>query len=266
MINPRKVRHLWTGGVISVLVMAGILCTWRLVHRADLAMRNDLLHKAEVVARSLNPERITSLSGTPSDMARPEYSSLKRQLASIAAGDGSSHSIFLMGCNPDGHVVFYVDNEVVGSESEPPTGEIYEDIPPAYLTGFDTKKVLTVGSVTDRESRNRAGSHKASSNRRAPGDAGYGRGFGKLENRTRQGGFSIDRHDHGAHLDFSGRYEFILPASSRRRWRIWERAISGIDSGWGRGAGADFFLSHGRPITRRPVPIWRRSGFWQTRK
>jgi len=136
--------------LIFLTVVAGAATVFWTVQRADLGMRKDRLRAAELVARSLNLQRLGSLSGSVSDVENPVYLRLKRQLSGVAGADVKCRFIYLMGRRDDGRVFFYVDSEPSGSEDESPAGQIYEEISADYLRAFDMKTALSVGPVTDR--------------------------------------------------------------------------------------------------------------------
>ena len=137
----------WWGCSIA---FTGVVLTGWLVYRADLAIRKDQLHKARMLALTLNLQSMCCLSGTVEDVKRPEYLRLKRQLRSVSEMDKNCRFLYLMGRRNDGKVFFYVDNEPLGSKDESVAGEIYKDIPASYQRVFDTKSALTVGPETDR--------------------------------------------------------------------------------------------------------------------
>ncbi|MBI9073663.1 MAG: PAS domain-containing protein [Melioribacteraceae bacterium] len=147
LVSKAQRRHILP---LSIVLLAGLILTWWTVENTDHTMRESHLHTANLVSKSVNLERLQSLSGTEADLGTPDYLRLKEQLARIAGADENCRFIYLMGRLPDGRVFFYVDNEPVGSEDEAPAGQIYEEVSAEYLSVFDTKNALTVGPVTDR--------------------------------------------------------------------------------------------------------------------
>jgi len=143
-------KNRWTVVVLLVMLATGALFAWWMVHWTDQAMRNDLLHQAQLVAQSVSLDRLQGLSGTEVDLDSPDYLRLKEQLARVKHANDKCRFIYLMGRRTDGTVFFFVDNEPVGSEDESPAGQIYDEVSPEYLGAFDTRAELIEGPVTDR--------------------------------------------------------------------------------------------------------------------
>ena len=147
-------RHrtwIWQRALIAAVVLSvGMLSTWWMVHRADQAMRGDLLRETRLMAQSVNLARVQALSGTEADLDSADYLRLKEQLASAKEANDRFRFIYIMGRNAEGAVFFFVDNEAVGSENEAPAGMIYDDAPGAFLQVFDTAVPETVGPFTDQ--------------------------------------------------------------------------------------------------------------------
>jgi PAS domain S-box-containing protein len=137
-------------GMITALIILGMLLAWWAVHRADSAMRLGLLRQTKMVAQAVRVDRLLALTGTVADLDTPGYLQIKELLSSVKKADTRCRFIYLMGRKPDGQVFFFVDNEPVGSKDESPAGQIYEEISPEFLPVFDEKISATVGPVTDR--------------------------------------------------------------------------------------------------------------------
>ncbi|MCD4829335.1 MAG: PAS domain S-box protein [Candidatus Cloacimonetes bacterium] len=140
----------WTAGILLVYLLSGGLFTWFMLKLTDRNMRNELLLSANLVATSMNIERIKSLSGAEADLGTVDYLRLKQQLAQARDVNRNCRFIYLMGQMPDGAVFFFVDSEPVGSEDESLAGQIYEEISVEYLQAFETGTQLVDGPVTNR--------------------------------------------------------------------------------------------------------------------
>ncbi len=135
--------------LIALFILGG-LSIWRFASRVENNMRNELLVQAQLVASSINVERILTLTGTGADLGTPDYLRRKEMLALVRAANPKYRFVYLIGRRLDGTVFFYADSEPVGSADESPAGQVYDDIPPEFLQAFDTRTGMVEGPATDR--------------------------------------------------------------------------------------------------------------------
>ena len=135
--------------LLGILLAGGVLI-WRTVLQADNAMRVDLLQQTQLLAQTLDPERIERLSATAADLENPEYLRLKEQLAATQAAIPLCRFLYLMGSKPDGELFFLVDSEDPSSKDYSPPGQIYEEAPASYHRVFATHEAATEGPCADR--------------------------------------------------------------------------------------------------------------------
>ncbi len=135
---------------IAAVLAGGALLTWWMVVRADRELRKNLLEQTQLVAQTVNLDRVRALTGTEADLNAPDYLRLKEQFARIKAANDRCRFVYLMGRQTDGQIFFFVDNEPVGSENESPAGQVYEEASPEYHRAFDTRAELVEGPITDR--------------------------------------------------------------------------------------------------------------------
>jgi PAS domain S-box-containing protein len=135
--------------VVIILCGGSYLTRWT-VQRADRDMRDDLLARAGAVAMSIEPRRVSGLTGTARDLELPSYLRFKEQLAAVADADPLCRFIYIMGRRSDGRVFFYLDNEPPGSDDEAPAGQLYDEVSPEVLRVFEEQIAMTVGPVEDR--------------------------------------------------------------------------------------------------------------------
>lgn len=113
-------------------------------------MRNGLLIQAEMVTQAINIEKVKTLSGTENDLESPDYLRLKEQLAKIITANEKCHFIYLMGQEPDGSIIFLVDNEPSDSEDYSAPGDHYDDASAELISVFETGRSLVEGPVVDQ--------------------------------------------------------------------------------------------------------------------
>jgi PAS domain S-box-containing protein len=154
-------RHLFRRGIRGVsffigfaaalaLLIAGALHVWQTVRQTDREMRADLLARTRLMAEALNAERIGELSGTESDIGKPEYIRLKEQFIVLKQANDDLRFIYLMGRRPDGTIFFFVDNEPSGSSDYAPPGYVYSDISVPFRQAMDTWSEVVDGPLVDQ--------------------------------------------------------------------------------------------------------------------
>ncbi|MFO8083753.1 MAG: response regulator [Desulfobacterales bacterium] len=135
--------------LILVILTVGACFSWWIASRTDQKMRANLLHETQLVVHAVNNEQLQALSGTESDLEKPEYFHLKKQLGAIRSANPQYQFIYLMGCKPDGTVFFFVDDVPVGHDDESPAGMIYEDASEKLREIFDTGVPFIEGPLPD---------------------------------------------------------------------------------------------------------------------
>jgi PAS domain S-box-containing protein len=136
--------------VVALILAAGAALTHRQVRRADEQMRDDLLRQTMHIARALNPEHVTALSGTEADLSSHRYARLKTQLLQARLLYSKCRFLYLTGRKPDGTIFFFVDSEPADSEDGSPPGETYEEATEVFQQVFTSREPATEGPVADR--------------------------------------------------------------------------------------------------------------------
>ncbi len=143
----------WLIAMIAAVLIVGTILTWWMVQRVDREMREVLLLEARLVERSLNVNRIRTLTGTDADLENPDYRRLKEQLTLIRKSHQKCRFLYLMGRKADGNLFLHVDSESTDSKDYSPPGQPYREAPEGYRRVFDTRDNATVGPVSDRWGR-----------------------------------------------------------------------------------------------------------------
>ena len=131
------------------LILAGVIVSWVTAYRTNLTMRRDVLKQLEMVAPAINIARIKSLSGSENDLKNPDYLRLKQLLSEVKEVDEKTRFIYLMRMEPDGRVIFLVDNEPPDSEDYSAPGDIYHDASTELLQAFESGKPFVEGPEVD---------------------------------------------------------------------------------------------------------------------
>jgi PAS domain S-box-containing protein len=140
----------WWHIIALVIIIAGVFLTIWTAQQQDQRMRTELLTKAKIATESIDPARLETLNGSPSDITSPDYQYQKAKLARIRAADPSIRFAYLMGQRPDGGVFFYGDSEPADSPDYSPPGQEYPEVSALFLKAFSEKAELTEGPSSDR--------------------------------------------------------------------------------------------------------------------
>lgn len=135
--------------ILFVIILGGVL-TWYTHDQVEKEMRNNLLEKARIAARSIDKQKLTSLAGSLEDTSKADYQAVKNQLLHMREAYPHCKFLYLMGRNTKGVVFFYVDSQSPDSEDYAGPGLIYSEVSGEYLAAFKQKTEKTVGPVEDR--------------------------------------------------------------------------------------------------------------------
>lgn len=113
-------------------------------------MRNELLIQAEMVTQAINVKKVRNLSGAGQDLEDPDYLLLKEQLTKIISANEKCHFIYLMSQEPDGAIIFLVDNEPPDSEDYSAPGDQFNEATAELISVFETGRSLVEGPVIDQ--------------------------------------------------------------------------------------------------------------------
>lgn len=114
-------------------------------HSAELKFLSD----AGIVARTINTNRIKSLSGTKDDLLNPDFIRLKSQLINIRELNKEYRFIYLCRLKKDGSVIILIDSESEDSTDCSPPGDLYYDAPEELKLVLNDGKRRTA-NYTDR--------------------------------------------------------------------------------------------------------------------
>ncbi len=155
MSDRRTARLSGTSGprlvavLLAALAAVGLFAWWTAV-RADRAMRADLLLQTQLVAETVNIQRVQALSGTKADRDSPDYLRIKEQLAAVRSANPRCRFLYLMGRKADGTIFFFVDSEPAGSKDYSPPGKVYEEVPERVRRVFAGRTSVVEGPVAGR--------------------------------------------------------------------------------------------------------------------
>jgi PAS domain S-box-containing protein len=141
-----------TTTILSLAALAiGALLAWWIVSRADTGMRTDLLQETKLIAQALNLDRIKALSGSVTDLKKPEYLRIRDQLNIACSAMTRCSSVYVTGRKSDGTVFFFVDSRPNDQQNHFSPGQTYAEASMNHRRVFSTGASIVEGPVTDRE-------------------------------------------------------------------------------------------------------------------
>ena len=139
--------------VLIIALIGGWFATDQAGRFAHRDLRSNLTSKARAIAASVPVANVTRLTGTPSDLMRPDYHYLQDLTLSIGAVQDDVRYMNLLGMRGD-TFFFLVDIEPVHyAKSVKPVfqpGDLYENGPPALSETFRQGRTIIVGPYHDR--------------------------------------------------------------------------------------------------------------------
>jgi PAS domain S-box-containing protein len=139
----------WWHVIALIIIITGVYLTILTAQQQDQQLRSELLTKAKIAAENIDPAMLEALTGSPSDIASPDYLYLKVKMARIRNADPSIRFAYLLGQKPEG-IFFYVDSEPADSEDQSPPGQVYTEATSHIVTAFSDKEPMTEGPDSDR--------------------------------------------------------------------------------------------------------------------
>jgi PAS domain S-box-containing protein len=140
----------WWKVIAAVVLIAGVILTVLSAQQQDQSMRHDLLIKTSIAKTGVPFETIAAMTGSPADLASPEYLALKAQLGQIRATDPGIRFVYVTGQRKDGTILIYADSELPSSPDYSPPGQEYTEAPAVLKEVFATGVMASEGPYTDR--------------------------------------------------------------------------------------------------------------------
>lgn len=136
--------------LVVVILAVGVMLSWYIYALADKSERNALTHQAAMLAETVTPTDIYSMSATEADIVNPRYIELKDILTRIRTANPNIRFVYIMGQRSNGVPFFYVDSESSSSDSYSYPGQNYDEASDELKNAFKTKVPGTEGPSRDR--------------------------------------------------------------------------------------------------------------------
>lgn len=136
--------------LVLAIIAFGVFLTWWTVRVTDRRIRTDLIQQTQISAQAVNVERLKSLTGTASDLQNTSYLRLKEQLSAVKHINEKCRLVYLLGRNPAGDVIIYLDSEPEKSNDYSPPGQVYSEASEEIRHVFGKHNPSVIGPYTDR--------------------------------------------------------------------------------------------------------------------
>jgi PAS domain S-box-containing protein len=140
----------WLIIAIIVILASGMVLTLWTVQREENLLRADLLSKTRLIQAGISTGHVKALTGTEADLESTDYRALKELMMQVKSTDPLIRFVYVLGQQPDGTVIFFIDSEPQGSEDYSPPGQVYTEASAILLNAFASGNETTEGPVTDR--------------------------------------------------------------------------------------------------------------------
>ncbi len=133
----------------GLVVLGGWILTCWLGEVEVRENKKDLLNTGIIVSSLIHFQNISLLDGALSDIGKPAFEDLRRQLKMIRDTDKNFRFVCLEGLR-EGKVFFYADAEPSDSEDYSPPGQVYDEVPSEVAGIFLKGKPIFIGPFSDR--------------------------------------------------------------------------------------------------------------------
>jgi PAS domain S-box-containing protein len=145
--GARMASGRWLLAVIGVVTVASCwMVHWAAVREGE-RQRVDLLDHATLVARTINPERLQTLTFSAEDTGNPEYATLCAQMRAYAEGAGL-RGIYSMTMR-EGRIYFGPESYERNDPQASPPGTPYREPSPVLREVFRTREGRSLGPYRD---------------------------------------------------------------------------------------------------------------------
>jgi PAS domain S-box-containing protein len=140
----------WLIIAIIVILASGMVLTLWTVQREENLLRADLLSKTRLIQAGISTGHLKALTGNEADLESTDYRVLKEHMMQVKSTDPLIRFVYVLGQQPDGTVIFFIDSEPPGSEDYSSPGQVYPEASAILLNAFASGNETTEGPVTDR--------------------------------------------------------------------------------------------------------------------
>ena len=148
MARSRHTRIFKITSIVIMFALSGfyLFFAWNRYQNEVAAEAIVLVQSVESV---LYPEDVAQLSGGADDLAKSEYSMIKRSLTRLAAVKNPINFAYLLG-ERNGEIVILLDSESPESPDYSPPGQVYPEADAAIWGTFASGKVVLTDPTSDR--------------------------------------------------------------------------------------------------------------------
>jgi len=148
MPKSRHGKILTITSIVIMLVLSGFYLRFAW-NRYQNEAASEAIMLVQSVESVLYPEDVAQLSGDANDLAKPEYSMIKRSLTRLAAVKNPINFAYLLG-ERNGDIIFLLDSESPESPDYSPPGQVYTEANATIWETFESGKAVLDAPTPDR--------------------------------------------------------------------------------------------------------------------
>ncbi len=139
----------WILLLSNILILVfGLTLNTIIINFAEEHEHNKLLTNVSLMIPGLDPKLISELTGSDTDINKPQFQQIKRYLSDLRAANSNFRFVYLMG-KQSNNIVFLADAEDETSPAYSAPGEVYEEASGSLFQIFADGKPFTEGPITD---------------------------------------------------------------------------------------------------------------------
>ena len=139
----------WSIILVSVFLLHGWLASDFGKSRADTEFRNSLAKWTSAIASTIDPKKVSDLTGSPTDNDHPSYLHLQSLLESSCSDKTHCRAAYLLGYR-DNSLIYLTASRLEDHTSYPRPGMVYPKEIPGLLNLYTDKKALTDGPLSNQ--------------------------------------------------------------------------------------------------------------------
>jgi two-component system, cell cycle sensor histidine kinase and response regulator CckA len=136
--------------ILALVLTSGGIFTWIEAHTAQNVMHAGMMSEALMLAASLDCDKIARLTGTPADLASPDYHYLRNQLIRIHNANPRYRYLYFFGKHSSQPPFFFMGTAAEDSADYSPPGQVYFEDSQTLNQVFETRSAAISPPFTDR--------------------------------------------------------------------------------------------------------------------
>ncbi len=136
--------------IIGVLLVTSIVSIGFVTKKINTSNTKIFSDRAETASLAINQSDLIQLTGTPSDVTKPAYQTIKQTLQKIRDLNTDTRFVYLMNVNQQNKLVFLVDSEDEYSPDYSAPGDIYNETEQFEIENYQKGGTIVTPPQKDR--------------------------------------------------------------------------------------------------------------------